>query len=161
VAWARIRGEVTELRPATDDDADLLVAWHNDEEVARYWDRKTFTRETMLARLARARVTPYIVEADGAPVGYLQVHDLDEDGDGGLDMFLLPGARGRGLGPDAARAMVRHLLDERGWTRVTVDPYAWNETAVRGWRNAGFVEISEHEADDEHLQPWVLMEFRG
>ena len=88
MAGATIRGELTELRAATEDDADLLVAWHEDEEVARYWDRKTFTRETMLARLARARVTPYIVEADGAPVGYLQVHDLDEDSDGGLDMFL-------------------------------------------------------------------------
>jgi aminoglycoside 6'-N-acetyltransferase len=161
VAGATIRGELTELRPATEDDTDLLVAWHEDEEVARYWDWKTFTRETMLARLARARVTPYIVEADGVPIGYLQVHDLDADGDGGLDMFLIPKVRGRGLGPDAARATARHLLDECGWTRVTVDPYCWNHVAVRGWRSAGFVEIAEREADDEHLQPWVLMEFRG
>jgi aminoglycoside 6'-N-acetyltransferase len=161
VAAAPIRGRLTVLRPAGEDDADLLVAWHADDEVARYWDGKTFTRETMLARLARARVNPYVIEMDGVPVGYLQVHDLDADGDGGLDMFLVPGARGRGLGSDAARAMARHLLDDCGWTRVTVDPYTWNETAVRGWRNAGFVEISEHEADDEHLQSWVLMEFRG
>ena len=47
--------------------------------------------------------------------------------EGGLDMFLVPGARGRGLGPDAARAMADHLLAARGWSRVTVDPYTWNE----------------------------------
>jgi len=158
---ATVRGALTELRPATGDDAELLVAWHEDEEVSRYWDGRTFTRGEMLARLARAGVTAYIVEADGAPVGYLQVHDLDEDGDGGLDMFLVPGARGRGLGSDAGRAMARHLLGERGWTRVTVDPYTWNEIALRGWRNAGFVEVSEHDADGEHRQSWVLMEFRG
>jgi len=89
------------------------------------------------------------------------VHDDDRDGDGGLDMFLVPEARGRGLGPDAARAMTRHLLDERGWTRVTVDPYCWNEPAVRAWERAGFARLSEHEPDDEHTARWALMEFRG
>jgi aminoglycoside 6'-N-acetyltransferase len=113
----------------------------------------------MLVRLARERVSPFLVEADGKPVGYLQVHDLGDDGCGGLDMFLVPWARGRGLGPDAARAMARHLIEERGWGRVTVDPYRWNEIAIKGWRKAGFVEVSSHEADDEHAAPWVLMEF--
>ena len=105
-------------------------------------------------RLAREDVEAWIVEEAGKPVGYLQVHP------DGLDMFLIPAARGRGLGPDAARAMARHLLDERGCERVTVDPYAWNEGAVRAWERAGFVEVSRHEADDEHTAPWILMEFR-
>lgn len=148
-------GRLTNVRPVDASDVDLLLAWHADEDVARYWDGKSFTLESMLERLARPRVTPYVVEADGTPIGYLQVHDLDDDGDGGLDMFLLPAARGRGLGPDAARAMATYLLDDRGWSRVTVDPYAWNERALRGWRNAGFEQVSEHPADAEHLQPWV------
>jgi aminoglycoside 6'-N-acetyltransferase len=76
-------------------------------------------------------------------------------------MFLIPEARGRGLGPDAARAMTEHLLHERGRERVTVDPYAWNEGAVRAWERAGFVEVSRHEADEEHTAPWILMEFRS
>ena len=76
-------------------------------------------------------------------------------------MFLIPAARGRGLGPDAARAMTEHLLHERGRERVTVDPYAWNEGAVRAWERAGFVEVSRHEADEEHTASWILMEFRG
>jgi hypothetical protein len=42
---------------------------------------------------------------------------------------------------------------------VTVDPYGWNEQALRGWRNAGFVEVSRHEPDDEHTAAWVLLEF--
>ena len=158
---APVRGRLTAIRPATAGDADLLVAWHADPEVARYWDDETFTRDEMLERLARPDVEAYVVEEDGLPIGYLQVHDLDRDGDGGLDMFLVPAARGRGLGPDAASAMARHLLDERGWTRVTVDPYRWNEQAIRGWENAGFVAVSEHDADDEHTAPWLLMEFRG
>ncbi len=133
---ASARGRLTTLRPATPADIDRLVAWHADPEVARYWDGESFTREEMERRLARPEVEPWIVEADGEPVGYLQVHGV------GIDLFIMPAARGRGLGPDAARARADHLLQDRGALRVTVDTYLWNERAIRGWRNAGFVEES-------------------
>jgi len=150
-----VRGRLTTLRPAGADDVDRLVAWHADPEVARYWDDETFTRAEMEERLARAEVEAWIVEEAEEPVGYLQVHP------DGLDMFLVPTARGRGLGPDAARAMTRHLLEKRGRERVTVDPYTWNEGAVRAWERAGFVEVSRHEPDEDHTAAWILMEYRG
>lgn len=150
---------MTVVRPATDDDADLLVRWHADPETSKYWDGETFTREQMLDRLHRELVDAWIVESNGRPVGYLQSW-LEDDPPrrGGLDGFLVPAARGLGLMPDAARALAQSLLDS-GWESVTVDPYEWNERAVRGWRNAGFVAVSRHEADDEHGAPWVLMRF--
>jgi aminoglycoside 6'-N-acetyltransferase len=158
----RVRGMLTCVRPATAADADLLVGWHADPEVARYWDGETFSRAEMLERLARPLVEACVIEdRAGRPIGYLQIHDEEANGDGGLDMFLVPEARGRGLGPDAARAVALHLLDERDWTRVTVDPYCWNEGAVRVWERAGFVAVGEGEPDDEHTAPWLLMEFRG
>lgn len=150
-----VRGRLTTLRPADAGDIERLVAWHADLEVSRYWDEETFTTAEMEERLARADVEAWIVEENGEPAGYLQVHAE------GLDMFLVPSARGRRLGPDAARAMTEHLLHERGRDRVIVDPYAWNEGAVRAWERAGFVEVSRHEADAEHTAPWILMEFRG
>ena len=155
----RVRGKLTEIRRATDADADLLVDWHRDPEVARYWDWEIFTREEMLAELARPHVEPFIVEEGGEPVGYVQA--WREEGRCGLDMFLVPGARGRGLGPDAANALARHLVRERGWAELTVDPYTWNGGAVRAWRRAGFVDVEERPEDDEHTAPWLLMEFRG
>jgi aminoglycoside 6'-N-acetyltransferase len=148
-----VHGRLTTLRSAEAGDVDRLVVWHADPDVARYWDDETFTRKEMEERLARPDVEAWIVEEAGQPVGYLQVHAK------GLDMFLIPSARGRGLGPDAARAMARHLLDECGRARVTVDPYAWNEGAVRAWERAGFVEVSRHEAGGEYTAPWILMEF--
>jgi len=151
-----VDGDLTTLRPAGADDVDLLVVWHADPEVSRYWDDETFTRTEMAAKLARHDVEAWIVEANDEAVGYLQVHPA------GLDMFLVPSARGRGLGPDAGRAMARHLMTERGRTRVTVDPYEWNEVAVRAWQRASFVEVSRgHLPDADHTAPWVLMEFRG
>lgn len=152
----RVRGRLTSLRRAGAADVDRLVAWHSDPEVARYWDDETFTPEEMTERLVRDDVEAWIVEEAGEPVGYLQVHPE------GLDMFLVPAARGRGLGPDAGLAMARHLIDERGWTRVTVDPYEWNESAVRAWERAGFVEVSRgHPPDEDHAAEWILMEFSG
>jgi aminoglycoside 6'-N-acetyltransferase len=154
-----VRGQLTVVRRTTDEDVDLLVAWHAEPEVSRYWDDETFTREQMQARLEREPVDAWIIEADGKPVGYLQSWwEEDDPLRGGLDGFLIPEARGRGLMPDAARALARSLLDA-GWQYVTVDPYVWNERALRGWRKAGFVEVSRHEADSEHKSPWVLMRF--
>ena len=69
----------------------------------------------MLERLHREPVDAWIVEADGEPVGYLQSWwEDDPPRRGGLDGFLVPAARGRGLMPDAARALAQSLLDA-GW----------------------------------------------
>jgi aminoglycoside 6'-N-acetyltransferase len=141
-------------RPATAADVPLLVAWHADPEVSRYWDDETFTEEQMHDRLAREAVDAYILEADAAPVGYLQAWwELDEPKRGGLDGFLIPTARGRGIMPALARELAESLL-AGGWQHVTVDPYVWNERAIRGWASAGFVEVSR----DENV---VLMRYGG
>ena len=154
-----VRGHLTTVRPATDEDVDRLVAWHADPEVSRYWDDETFTPQEMRERLDRTEVDPWIVEAHGEPVGYLQSWwEQDEPLRGGIDGFLVPSARARGLMPDAARALAERLLDE-GWAYVTVDPYEWNEIAIRAWAKAGFVELSRHPADDDHRHSWVLMRF--
>lgn len=152
----RVHGQLTSLRRATRGDVDRLVRWHDDPDVARYWDDETFTHAEVVERLERDDVDAWIVQHDEAPIGYLQVHP------GGLDMFLVPSARGRGLGPDAARAMAEHLLASGSHARVTVDPYEWNEPAIRAWRRAGFVELSRgHPPDEDHTAAWVLMEYRS
>jgi aminoglycoside 6'-N-acetyltransferase len=144
---------------AVEADVDLLVGWHADPEISRYWDDKQFTRTEMLARLGRPQVDAYIIEADARPVGYLQAwFDSEVPDRSGLDMFLVPDARGCGLGPDAARTLATHLLN-RGQSRVTVDPYRSNQPAIRAWTRAGFLPVTEHEPDSEHREPWVLMEF--
>jgi len=155
-----LRGALTVVRPATDADVELLVGWHADPEISRYWDDETFTTDEIQERLARSEVDPWIIEAEGEPVGYLQSWwEEDEPRRGGLDGYLIPSARGRGLMPDAARTLARSLLAE-GWQYVTVDPYEWNERAIRGWRKAGFVEVSRgHAPDEDHAHPWVLMRF--
>ena len=158
VPGAPLRGTRAVVRPATPADVPMLVAWHRDPDVARYWDGRTFTSEELTARLARPHVDAYVVEADATPVGYLQAWFGDTLDEGGLDMFLIPSARGRSLGPDAARTLASYLLTHAGRERVTVDPYVWNGAAVRAWHRAGFRPVAEHEPDEEHVQRWLLME---
>ena len=156
---SRIRGARTVIRPATLDDVDRLVAWHADPDVARFWGGVSHTREEVAARLARPSVDAWIVEADGLPVGYPQSwREEDPPLRGGLDMYLVPAARGRGLGPDAARALASALVDA-GWASVTADPSVWNEHAVVAWQRAGFEVAAECPADSGHDAPRLLMRF--
>lgn len=149
-------------RPATEDDVALLVAWHADPDVSRYWDDETFSDDEMRERIARTDVDMWIVEEDGEPVGLLQSWwEADTPRRGGIDGFLVPSARGHGVVPAVARQLASDLL-AHGWVEVTVDPYEWNERAIRAWERAGFVEVSRgHPPDEDHSADWVLMRFSG
>jgi RimJ/RimL family protein N-acetyltransferase len=149
-------------RAATEADVRLLVGWHADPEVSRYWDDETFTDDEMRARLDRPDVDMWILTEDGAPVGMLQSWwEPDLPRRGGIDGFLIPSARGRGVMPAIARQVAADLLAQ-GWSEVTVDPYEWNERAIRGWEKAGFVEVSRgHPPDEDHAAEWVLLRFSG
>jgi aminoglycoside 6'-N-acetyltransferase len=159
VPAAPLHGDHAVVRAATLGDAEMLVRWHLDPDVMRFWDRRTFTDDEMAARLTRPHVDAYIVESDGEAVGYLQAWFGDTVEVAGLDMFLIPTARGRALGPDAARTLAKYLITRAGRKRLTVDPYLWNERAVRGWLKAGFRPVEEREPDHEHRDRWLLMEF--
>jgi len=133
---------VLTYRAATLADVPLLVAWHADPEVSRYWGDRTFTAEQMRARLQRESVDAWMVEEDSVAVGYLQSwREDDPPKRGGLDGFLIPDVRGRGVMPFVARQLAARLIED-GWEYVTVDPDVWNERAIRGWQKAGFVEVS-------------------
>jgi aminoglycoside 6'-N-acetyltransferase len=148
------------VRAATVDDAQLLAAWHADPEVSRYWDDETFTVDDVRARIEREDVDSWLVLDEDEPVGYLQSWwGEGEPRRGGVDGFLVPSARGRGLMAVAARTLALSLL-ESGWAEVTVDPYTSNTAALRAWAKAGFVEVARHEPDDEHPEPWALMRFQ-
>lgn len=147
-------------RQVTNADVDLLVAWHADPDTLPFWDDKLFTEQTMRERLARPDVVPWLILEDAEPVGYLQHWWKPGLSSAGLDGFLIPSARGRGIMPAAARQLALDLLADR-FAEVTVDPYVWNERALRGWEKAGFVEVERRPADDEHTADWVLMRFVG
>ncbi|WP_031089520.1 GNAT family N-acetyltransferase [Streptomyces sp. NRRL WC-3549] len=153
---AVLHGVLTRLVPTTEDDVDLLAQWFGSPDFVACWGGVPMSRDQvaqMYVGRRRPHVESYLVPAQcsGTPVGYAQYWHAGV-AEGGVDMVLGPQARGRGLGPDAACALLAHLGGNLGWRRVTVDPLRENLRAVRAWEKAGFRKVS-NEADD------LLMEF--
>ena len=59
----------------------------------------------------------------------------------GIDLFLGAQYHGRGFGTDAVRTMARHLIVDLGHHRLTIDPAAHNERAIRCYEKAGFKRV--------------------
>jgi len=147
-------GVLTRLIPTTEDDVDLLAQWFASPDFVEHWGGVPISRDEVAEKYVgrrRPRVESFLVLAQGTPVGYAQYWHAGV-AEGGIDMVLAPEARGRALGPDAARALLAHLGGNLGWRRVTVDPVRGNVRAVRAWEKAGFRQVSS-EAEN------LLMEF--
>lgn len=82
-----------------------------------------------------------IEEVDtGSYVGGLSLNGIDEDNEtGGFRIDLIPGARGRGYGPEAIRLMLDYAFEVIGLHRVKLEVFDFNERAVRAYEKCGFV----------------------
>jgi aminoglycoside 6'-N-acetyltransferase len=56
----------------------------------------------------------------------------------GIDIFLSGHHQGQGTGPEAVGLLSAFLFDERGHHRITIDPAAANQHAVRCYEKVGF-----------------------
>jgi aminoglycoside 6'-N-acetyltransferase len=77
---------------------------------------------------------------DDALIGYLQWHEETDPvtRHASVDLFLDPAFHGRGLGTEVVRMACAHLIDERGFQRLTIDPETENEAAIACYRKVGF-----------------------
>ncbi len=127
------------LRPLTAADGPDLLRILETPEVARWWDEPDegfpFTDDPEATRL--------VIEVDGAAAGMIQfVEELTPKyRHASIDLFLDPALHGRGLGTEAVRRVVRHLIDERGHHRITIDPAVTNAAAIRAYEKAGFAPV--------------------
>jgi aminoglycoside 6'-N-acetyltransferase len=87
--------------------------------------------------------TRLTIEVDGAVAGMVQFsEELDPKyRHAGIDLFLDPALHGQGLGTEVLRRVVRHLFEERGHHRVTIDPALANAAAVRCYEKVGFKRV--------------------
>ena len=137
---APLRGEFVGLRAVEDRDVPRLAEILALPSVAAWWPGYD------LDRVQREMVEPeedtatFAIEVDGRVIGLIQ-HWEETDPDyrhAGIDIALDPAWHGRGLGADAVRTVARHLFEERDHHRVTIDPAAHNERAIRSYRRVGF-----------------------
>jgi hypothetical protein len=62
----------------------------------------------------------------------------DGAGTSGLSGSSGAGGPGQGAGTEAVALLARYLFEERGHHRITIDPAARNERAIRGYATVGF-----------------------
>ena len=138
-----LHGKRVVLRPTEPADAASLTAILATPEVARWWPAFDRTRVEAEMTGGDEDVDVYAIVVDGELVGAIQSHEESdpEFRHAGIDLFLGPAHQGTGLGPDAIRTLARYLIDERGHHRITIDPAAANEPAIRAYEKVGFRRV--------------------
>jgi RimJ/RimL family protein N-acetyltransferase len=143
-----ITGETVVLRPLVAADAQDLWDDVNDDEARRLTgthadftrdqiDRWCATRIDQDDRLDLAVVDRF----DGAWLGEVVIHDWDPDNRScGFRIALRSAARGRGVGTEATKLVVDHVLADPEVNRVSLEVFAFNERARHVYRKVGFVE---------------------
>jgi aminoglycoside 6'-N-acetyltransferase len=148
------------LRPLAEGDEDELRRIHATPEVARWWDLPD--SDFPWDEPESTRLT---IEVDGSVAGLIQFSEELEPKyrHAGIDLFLDPALHGRGVGTEAVRRVVRHLIDDRGHHRITIDPATANVAAIRAYEKAGFRRVgimrrSERDSDGRGWHDALLME---
>ena len=138
-----LRGDRVVLRLLGEGDVDRIVELGADPEVERWWRGLTPEHVLEKARGADGAVAVFAVLIDGEVGGMIQYHEEldDEYRHAGVDLFLGERYHDRGLGTDAVRTMARHLIHDLGHHRLTIDPAAHNERAIRRYEKVGFRRV--------------------
>jgi aminoglycoside 6'-N-acetyltransferase len=135
-----LRGDRVLLREAGPDDAERVAEILAAPEVAAWWGPYDLDRVREEMTQPFDDELTFVVELDGEVIGLIQRWEETEPQyrHGGIDISLHPGWHGRGLGADSVRTMARHLFDDLGHHRVTIDPAAHNAAAIRCYTKVGF-----------------------
>jgi aminoglycoside 6'-N-acetyltransferase len=132
---AGARSDLT-LRPLTEDDIPALTRIIQTPEVARWWDDGAPWEDDPDS-------TQLTIEVGGLVAGVIQYGEelTPKYRHASIDIFLDPAFHNRGLGTKAVRLLVRHLIEDRGHHRITIDPAADNAAAIRCYEKAGFKPV--------------------
>lgn len=135
------------LRPMTEQDTDLIVAWRNSEGVRKHFIyQNLFTREGHLAWLHHVveagKAVQMIICETGTdrPLGSVYIRDIDtEHRKGEYGIFIgEDDCRGRGIGSAAAKLMIQYAFGELKLHRLFLRVYADNIRAIGSYEKAGF-----------------------
>ncbi len=142
-AMAPLQGFQVRLRPPTQRDIPALLPIRRSPEVYARWRGGDDLWAAIEEDLGEPGATPYVIEADDRVVGWIQ-WSAEEEPDyrfAGIDLYVDPAVHNRGIGSDAVRTVVRHLIGGHGHRRFEIDPAADNPAAIRCYTKVGFRPI--------------------
>jgi aminoglycoside 6'-N-acetyltransferase len=133
-----LHGNVVLLKPLVFDDAARLREIHAEPAVHAWWG--SMEDEFPFDEPESTRFTIWVDDQIAGMVQYGEEKE-PEYRHAWIDIFVATSFHGRGIGTDAVKAVARHLVDERGHHRLTIDPSLDNKAAVRAYEKAGFRPI--------------------
>jgi aminoglycoside 6'-N-acetyltransferase len=159
-----LRGELVVLRPLTAEDIPQIAAIQAEPGVACWWGRPEDERYEQKADGTEG-VTAFAIVVQDEIAGLIQYHEEEDPRyrSAGIDLFVAEAFQGRGVGTDAIRAIVRHLIEDRGHHRLTIDPAATNTAAIRAYEKVGFRPVGlmrsyERDFDGDGWHDGLLMD---
>lgn len=129
------------LRPITNQDLPALLEIINSPEVSARWGSQAYDMDRLREEfLEDNEIEALTIEVDGVVAGSIQYHqELEPDyKHASIDVFIGHRWQGRGIGTYAVGSIVRHLIDDLGHHRVTIDPAADNAAAIACYKKVGF-----------------------
>ena len=137
----RLTGKRVALRRVTERDLEDLLDLLREPAVARWWGDYDAAR--LRAELLEEGVEPLVVEIGGETAGLVLISEETDPmyRHASLDISLATGHQGKGLGREALRVAIDHLIAERGHHRFTIDPAADNDVAIRCYAAVGFKPV--------------------
>jgi aminoglycoside 6'-N-acetyltransferase len=85
----------------------------------------------------------FVIEVVGALIGFVQYFEEADPNyrHATIDIVLHPDWTDRGFGTEAVRTLARHLFDDLGHHRITIDPAVVNARAIASYRKVGFRDV--------------------
>ena len=148
------------IRPATDGDVDFLTDLSTDEDVRPFLAAAgSYERAGVAEKVAREPESGgvMVVELDGERAGAL-VWEVSNRRSGIVHVSGLavhPRFRGRRLADVAARLLQRHLIRERGFHRIELEIYGFNERAQLHSERSGFLREGVKRSAYRRGDAWV------
>lgn len=136
-----LRGRRVVLRPPGAGDRERLAAILAEPSIRRWWGTKP--PDVDAAELVAPGGLRWAIELDGRLVGCIEATEEEEPDyrHAGIDLFIDSDHQGLGIGPEAIRLVARHLFEQRGHHRLTIDPAVANERAIGAYESVGFRSV--------------------
>jgi aminoglycoside 6'-N-acetyltransferase len=135
-----LTGRTVTLRPGRPGDAGQLHAILAEPSVSRWWADPSPVEELEASLRSDGPTVLLVVEIGGEVAGGIQYDEEDDPHyrHAGIDIYLGSRFQGRGAGAEAVALLAGFLFQARGHHRLTIDPAAANDRAIRCYAKVGF-----------------------
>ncbi len=154
------------IRPINYGDTENIIKWRNSDYVrCHFIYQALFTKEShenwMKNMVETGKVAQFIILLDSEAVGSVYLRDIDkEEKSAEYGIFIgEENARGKGVGTESARLILKYAFEEAGLEHIFLRVFADNPGAIKSYEKAGFKRNGQIENVQigDHLQEVIFM----